>query len=50
MLVFFRSAGCPACNIALPYYRDELAPGLAALGVRLIAVSPQVRERLVAPT
>lgn len=47
VLVFFRFAGCPACNIALPYYRDELAPGLAELGARLVAVSPQVPERLV---
>jgi peroxiredoxin len=47
VLVFFRFARCPACNIALPYYRDELAPGLAELGARLVAVSPQVPERLV---
>jgi peroxiredoxin len=47
VLIFFRHAGCPACNIALPYYRDELAPGLAELGARLVAVSPQVPERLV---
>ncbi|MDX6526746.1 MAG: hypothetical protein QOI43_2257, partial [Gaiellales bacterium] len=47
VLVFFRHAGCPACNIALPYYRDELAPGLEQLGARLVAVSPQVPERLV---
>jgi peroxiredoxin len=47
VLVFFRFAGCPACNIALPYYRDELAPGLEQLGARLVAVSPQVPERLV---
>jgi peroxiredoxin len=47
VLVFFRYAGCPACNIALPYYRDELAPGLRALGATLVALSPQVPERLV---
>jgi peroxiredoxin len=47
VLVFFRHAGCPACNVALPYYGNELAPGLAELGVRLVAVSPQVPERLV---
>ena len=46
VLIFFRFAGCPACNIALPYYRDHLAPGLEALGVNLAAVSPQVPERL----
>lgn len=45
-LVFFRFAGCPACNIALPYYDRHLRPALAARGVRLIAVSPQVPARL----
>jgi peroxiredoxin len=47
VLVFFRFAGCPACNIALPYYQRQLYPGLAALGVTLVAISPQVPERLV---
>jgi peroxiredoxin len=47
VLVFFRFAGCPACNVALPYYRDHLAPGLEQLGARLVAISPQVPERLV---
>jgi len=47
VLVFFRFAGCPACNIALPYYQRQLYPGLAALGASLIAISPQVPERLV---
>jgi peroxiredoxin len=47
VLVFFRFAGCPACNIALPYYQRYLAPGLAVLGANLVAVSPQVPERLV---
>lgn len=47
VLIFFRFAGCPACNIALPYYKDHLAPELEKLGATLIAVSPQVPERLV---
>ncbi|MBW8814284.1 MAG: AhpC/TSA family protein [Caulobacterales bacterium] len=47
VLVFFRYAGCPACNIALPYYNHALAPGLRDLGATLVAVSPQVPERLV---
>jgi len=47
VLVFFRFAGCPACNIALPYYERELAAGLGDLGATLVAVSPQVPERLV---
>jgi len=47
VLIFFRFAGCPACNIAIPYYERELAPALRALGARLVAVSPQIPERLV---
>ena len=47
VLIFFRYAGCPACNIALPYYERALAPGLRDLGATLVAVSPQVPERLV---
>jgi len=47
VLVFFRFATCPACNIALPYYARNLWPGLKALGASLTAVSPQVPERLV---
>ncbi|MET3665800.1 peroxiredoxin-like family protein [Caulobacter sp. 1776] len=46
VLVFFRFASCPACNIALPYYEERLAPGLRDLGATLVAVSPQVPERL----
>jgi peroxiredoxin len=46
VLVFFRFAGCPACNIALPYYERALQPTLKALGAPLVAVSPQVPERL----
>lgn len=47
VLVFFRFAGCPACNIALPWYERHLQPALRARGVPLVAVSPQVPERLV---
>jgi len=46
VLVFFRFAGCPACNITLPYYNEALAPGLKALGATLVALSPQVPGRL----
>ena len=48
VLVFFRFEGCPACNLALPYYQRRLHPALKALGATLVAVSPQVPERLVA--
>lgn len=47
VLVFFRFAGCPACNLALPYYQRNLLPGLRALGATLLALSPQVPEKLV---
>ena len=46
VLIFFRFAGCPACNIALPYYNRQLAPQLAALDASLVAVSPQDPVRL----
>jgi peroxiredoxin len=48
VLLFFRYAGCPACNIALRHYQYELHPQLAALGVPLAAISPQVPGRLAA--
>lgn len=42
VLVFFRFGGCPACNIALPYYQETLLPELTRRGVRLVAVSAQL--------
>jgi peroxiredoxin len=47
VLIFFRFAGCPACNLALPYYQRQLAGPLRALGAQLAAVSPQLPERLL---
>ena len=41
VVVFYRGAWCPYCNIALRTYQAELAPRLAERGVELIAVSPQ---------
>lgn len=41
LFLFFRYAGCPACNIALPYYADALFPGLRQRGIPLVALSPQ---------
>lgn len=41
VLVFFRFGGCPACNLALPYYNEALWPALSAVGIPLIAVSAQ---------
>jgi peroxiredoxin len=48
VLLFFRYAGCPACNIALRHYQTELYPALASLGAALVAISPQVPDQLVA--
>lgn len=41
VLIFFRFAGCPACNLALPYYAEQLFPALAARNIPLVALSPQ---------
>ncbi|MBC2666670.1 redoxin domain-containing protein [Novosphingobium flavum] len=41
-LVYFRFGGCPACNIALPYYDETLRAPLARAGLALAAISPQV--------
>jgi peroxiredoxin len=47
VLIFFRFEGCPACNLALPYYHRNLYPGLLDLGATLVAISPQVPSKLV---
>lgn len=47
LLVFFRFAGCPACNLALPYYAEALYPALAQAGINILALSPQIPERLI---
>jgi peroxiredoxin len=41
VLVFYRGAWCPFCNIALRAYQRELVPALSERGVGLFAVSPQ---------
>ncbi len=41
VLVFYRGAWCPYCNITLTTYRRELAPALRERGVTLAAISPQ---------
>lgn len=46
VLIFFRFGGCPACNIALPYYDRNLWPTLYAANIPLVAVSPQKPEGL----
>ncbi|HEX6524977.1 MAG TPA: peroxiredoxin-like family protein [Streptosporangiaceae bacterium] len=44
VLVFYRGAWCPYCNIALSVYQQELLPALTEHGVRLIAISPQAPD------
>jgi peroxiredoxin len=41
VVVFYRGAWCPYCNIALKNYQDLLLPELSERAVPLIAVSPQ---------
>lgn len=41
VLFFYRFGGCPACNIALPYYNEEVWPRLKAAGIPLLGISPQ---------
>ena len=44
VLVFYRGAWCPFCNIALKTYQAELLPALRSRGVELVAISPQTPE------
>ena len=44
VLVFYRGAWCPYCNIALSACQDQLLPVLAQRGVTLVAVSPQTPD------
>lgn len=41
VVVFYRGAWCPFCNMALHEYQDSLVAPLDELGIALIAVSPQ---------
>ncbi|MEU1599136.1 peroxiredoxin-like family protein [Streptomyces sp. NPDC005708] len=41
VVVFYRGAWCPYCNVALRTYQEELAAELDERGIALIAVSPQ---------
>lgn len=41
VVVFYRGAWCPYCNIALRTYQAELVPTLTERGLELIAISPQ---------
>lgn len=41
IIVLYRGAWCPYCNLALRAYQDDLAPTLADKGIALVAISPQ---------
>lgn len=41
VVVFYRGAWCPYCNIALRTYQETLVGELDARGVALVAISPQ---------
>ncbi|WP_420368700.1 peroxiredoxin-like family protein [Curtobacterium sp. L1-20] len=44
VLVFYRGAWCPYCNLTLRTYQQELLPALQERGAQLVAVSPQTPE------
>jgi peroxiredoxin len=44
VLVLYRGAWCPYCNIALRTYQRDLVPALAERGAGLVAVSPQTPD------
>jgi peroxiredoxin len=44
VVVFYRGAWCPYCNIALKTYQTTLAPELARRRVGLAAISPQAPD------
>jgi peroxiredoxin len=46
VLVFFRYASSESCNAALADYERRLMPELAATDAHLVAVSPQLPDRL----
>lgn len=44
VIVFYRGAWCPFCNITLRHYQQTLLPALAERGVSLVAISPQTPD------
>ncbi|RJQ75624.1 AhpC/TSA family protein [Pseudonocardiaceae bacterium YIM PH 21723] len=41
VVVTYRGAWCPYCNVALRTYQEDLLPALRERGIELIALSPQ---------
>jgi peroxiredoxin len=44
VLVFYRGAWCPYCNITLATYQAQLLPQLGQRGITLVALSPQAPD------
>ena len=44
VVVFYRGAWCPYCNVALRTYQEQLLPELTRRGFAMIAVSPQTPD------
>lgn len=44
VIVFYRGAWCPYCNITLKHYEQTLAATLREQGVGLVAISPQTPD------
>lgn len=44
VLVLYRGAWCPYCNLTLRAYQGDLLPALEERGVSLIAISPQTPD------
>ncbi|WP_263407276.1 peroxiredoxin-like family protein [Nocardia colli] len=41
VVVTYRGAWCPYCNVTLHAYQEQLVPVLAERGIELVAISPQ---------
>lgn len=41
VIVFYRGAWCPYCNLTLKHYQQHLLPALSERGIPLVAISPQ---------
>jgi peroxiredoxin len=41
VVVLYRGAWCPYCNLGLRAYQEDLVPTLDAKGIALVAISPQ---------
>lgn len=50
VLVFYRGAWCPYCNVTLAHYQAELLPALSGRGVGLVAISSQAPDGSAAMT